>query len=651
MLLLVLGLIVVTKASAQDARVSQYRAIPLLVNPAQTGDIEEGNARITGLFARISNRQDYNHFYNLSADMRLGKKGMWGVGLNYLQTGSPNIPISGKYAGISAARQFYIDKYKFQELRVGFQASYLYGTVDEAKGPYDRLIDVRPVRWFTPANATGNFKGSLGYMNYSTGLKYKLTLDRLKIESGFSAYNITNPDYNLMYKNMGWLLKRYRVNALSSIYYRPDPKNALKVEHYSWKEGIYLRDYKAKRDDSTEIHETTYSLTYYRYMPKKTVNIGMYSRSWKAVYGMLGMNINDKVGFHVSYEMPILKPYYDVSHVEVSLSIFPYGWRKKKPADMEKYTQENNRKLISQMEALLPFGTTFCLPCGGNNLANIKTVPDAPKSPDKNPCDSVVAATLAAVPERSYPDTSMAVSLDSRLSKRFRVFYKDTIYYDFDKYYIRPSAAFTLNKISNIMKNDSSLTLQIKSHTDLRGSIAYNKILSQNRAKSAKNYLKNSGIDTQRIATSWYGEKAPINNCEGCKDIVQQKNRRSELYLSGFKEQELGETTFGSDTVSQEELLGRINTFMKLDADTSNSARSSNTNYFTIYLGSSANVGDGNISYLKGLNANVFERKDDRGHSLYFFGVFNDEKLAEDRLRRIKALGLRNAYLKKIQMP
>nr|WP_242695983.1 OmpA family protein [Pedobacter sp. SYSU D00873] len=643
-------MIVGSGAKAQDARVSQYRAIPLLVNPAQTGDIEEGRSRITGLFARISNRQDYNLFYNMSADVRLGKKGMWGLGLNYMQTGTPDIPISGKYAGVSAARQFYIDKHKFQELRIGFQASYLYGSVDESKGPYDRLIDVRPVRWFTPVNATGNFKGSLGYLNYSTGLKYKLTLDRLKIESGFSAYNITNPDYNLMYKNMGWLLKRYRVNALSSIYYRPDPKNALKVEHYSWKEGIYLRDYKAKRDDSTEIHETTYSLTYYRYTPKSSVNIGMYSRSWKAVYGMVGMNINDKLGFHVSYEMPILKTYYDVSHVELSLSIFPHGWRKKKPGDIEKYQEQRDKKLISQMEALLPFGTTFCLPCGGNNLANIKTAPDAPKPATKNPCDSV-APILVRNSERSSPDTSMAVTIDEKLSRKFRVFYKDTIYYDFDKYYIRPSAAFTLSKISNIMKGDSSLTLQIKSHTDLRGSIAYNQTLSQNRASSAKNYLKRTGIDTQRISTSWYGEKTPINNCEGCKDIVQQKNRRSELYLSGFKEKELGENTFGSDTVTQAQLLQRINAFMALDVDTISSAKSGNPNYFTIYLGSSANVGDGNISYLKGLNANVFERKDDRGHSLYFFGIFNNEKTAEDRLRRIRALGLRNAYLKKVQTP
>ena len=85
---------------AQDPRVSQYQAIPLLVSPAQTGDFD-GKMRITGLYARVDNDLAHNNFFNSSVDWRLGQKGRWGLGLNYFQSGSAKVPMVGKNLGIS----------------------------------------------------------------------------------------------------------------------------------------------------------------------------------------------------------------------------------------------------------------------------------------------------------------------------------------------------------------------------------------------------------------------------------------------------------------------------------------------------------------------------------------------------------------------
>lgn len=619
---------------AQDPRVSQYNAIPLLINPSQTGEFD-GRVRILGLYSRVDNDVAYNTFYNGSVDWRFGKRGLWGLGVNYLQSGSPNIPLSGKYAGVSAARGFFIDKYKFQEVRLGFQASYIKGKVDESKGPYDKLIDLRAFRYWLPADATGKFTGTSSYINYSVGAKYKLTLDRLKLESGFSAYNTTNPDYNIMYN--GKMLKRYRVTALSSIYYQPDPKNALKLEHFSWKEGIYLREYKPARDSGTGIHETIYSLTYYRYLKNKSFNFGMYSRSWQAVYGLLGVNLNQRVGVNVSYEFPILKKYYNVSHFELSLSLYPFG-KKKKPEE------QRDRELTQQMQAILPFNTSFCLPCLGNSTVNI-SIPDSLKN-RSIPCDSLAENPLTALP----PDTSK-LALISKVPARVPFSYKDTIYYDLDKYYIRTDAVATLNKISSMMKNNSSLALHIKSHTDLRASVPYNQILSRNRARSATDYLSRTGIDSLRITRSWYSELSPLNNCETCNDVLQQKNRRSELYLEGFEYKDKESFLFGSAKLSREQFMEQIKSFMNLTVPELLSDPVGNRKYLTIKLAVSHPDEVDNFGFLRGLNPNVFSEKDKNGFSSYYFGVFNEEITASTMIRKLKELGFGTATSQTIAKP
>lgn len=113
------------------------------------------------------------------------------------------------------------------------------------------------------------------------------------------------------------------------------------------------------------------------------------------------------------------------------------------------------------------------------------------------------------------------------------------IYYDYDKYYIRPDAAKVLDKVVSLMQQYPSLELELASHTDCRGNNTYNQTLSQNRAESAVKYIVSRGIDSKRLIASGYGETQLKNECADgvkCSEEKHQENRRTELRVTRFDE-------------------------------------------------------------------------------------------------------------------
>lgn len=103
------------------------------------------------------------------------------------------------------------------------------------------------------------------------------------------------------------------------------------------------------------------------------------------------------------------------------------------------------------------------------------------------------------------------------------------IYYDYDKYNIRADAKVNLNELIKLLNLNQKIKIQLASHTDCRGSEAYNYDLSQKRAQSVVNYLISSGIDASRLVPKGFGESKPAVNCicTQCKDEEHQANRRT----------------------------------------------------------------------------------------------------------------------------
>ncbi len=117
-----------------------------------------------------------------------------------------------------------------------------------------------------------------------------------------------------------------------------------------------------------------------------------------------------------------------------------------------------------------------------------------------------------------------------------QIFRLENIYYDFDKWNIRPDAATELDKVVIFLKENPGITVELGSHTDSRGSFKYNERLSDRRAKSAVDYIISRGIDKGRITANGYGEYKLVNRCAdgvSCSEEEHQENRRTEIKISG----------------------------------------------------------------------------------------------------------------------
>lgn len=112
------------------------------------------------------------------------------------------------------------------------------------------------------------------------------------------------------------------------------------------------------------------------------------------------------------------------------------------------------------------------------------------------------------------------------------------IYFDVDKSDIRPDAALELDKIVKIMNENPDLKIELGSHTDCRASKSYNMRLSNQRAVSSANYIKERITNPERIYGKGYGESKLVNDCgcEGkvvsdCTEEEHQANRRTEFRI------------------------------------------------------------------------------------------------------------------------
>jgi outer membrane protein OmpA-like peptidoglycan-associated protein len=108
------------------------------------------------------------------------------------------------------------------------------------------------------------------------------------------------------------------------------------------------------------------------------------------------------------------------------------------------------------------------------------------------------------------------------------------IYFDFDKSDIRVEAALDLEKILDVLNQYPNMKLDIRSHTDSRGSFKYNEALSDRRAQSTIKWLIKNGIKTNRLSAKGYGESNLVNKCADgveCTEEEHQLNRRSEFII------------------------------------------------------------------------------------------------------------------------
>jgi peptidoglycan-associated lipoprotein len=113
----------------------------------------------------------------------------------------------------------------------------------------------------------------------------------------------------------------------------------------------------------------------------------------------------------------------------------------------------------------------------------------------------------------------------------FQEFQNQDIFFDFDKYDLRPDARATLDRKVAFLNQYSSVRVQIEGNCDERGTSEYNLALGERRANAAKQYLTTAGISAGRLSTISYGEERPLD--PGHNEAAWARNRRDHFVITG----------------------------------------------------------------------------------------------------------------------
>ena len=150
----------------------------------------------------------------------------------------------------------------------------------------------------------------------------------------------------------------------------------------------------------------------------------------------------------------------------------------------------------------------------------VVVAPPAPApAPAPTPAPAPAPAPATAAPAATPPPPSQ-FSENPNL--------KD-IFFDFDKYDVRPVDTKTLDANASWLKQNATHLILIEGHCDERGTNEYNLALGERRAKSTMNYLVAQGIQASRITIISYGEERP--QCSDKSEDCWAKNRRSHFLV------------------------------------------------------------------------------------------------------------------------
>ena len=114
---------------------------------------------------------------------------------------------------------------------------------------------------------------------------------------------------------------------------------------------------------------------------------------------------------------------------------------------------------------------------------------------------------------------------------------EDGVLFDFGKSDIRPEAAATLKKLSEVLTSAKVPAAHVYGHTDSIGDDASNQTLSEERATAVVSELKKDGV-TATLDSQGFGESKPVapnTNSDGSDNPAgRQANRRVEIFIPAF---------------------------------------------------------------------------------------------------------------------
>jgi len=128
--------------------------------------------------------------------------------------------------------------------------------------------------------------------------------------------------------------------------------------------------------------------------------------------------------------------------------------------------------------------------------------------------------------EQQGPD-AVVIDIDLEPVKAGASMILNNIFFETDKYDLKPNSLTELNKVVRFLKESTSVKIEIAGHTDNVGAEDYNKQLSLKRANAVAEYLIRSGVKEEQVTQKGYGASNPIRPNDS--DVNRGFNRRIEI--------------------------------------------------------------------------------------------------------------------------
>ena len=182
-------------------------------------------------------------------------------------------------------------------------------------------------------------------------------------------------------------------------------------------------------------------------------------------------------------------------------------------------------------------GTAYFCSNRNDSLSSIYISDRIIKDPKTDAIDAIAAEvdTERRAPVLIIETSSSGKTIDGDLESltKEELLDKETyirfVYFEYDKYDIGARYIEVLDAVARILDDHPHMRLRIEGHTDAIGSDAYNQVLSENRAASAKEFLVINGVIPDRIITIGKGESEPY--ASNLTDEGRALNRRVELFF------------------------------------------------------------------------------------------------------------------------
>lgn len=177
-----------------------------------------------------------------------------------------------------------------------------------------------------------------------------------------------------------------------------------------------------------------------------------------------------------------------------------------------------------------------CPECKSSNLW-IKTIGKEPEMSitDGNTDISVKHGTMVKLPPGG--DYLLTVKTEPCVQlEKDKIILLKPILFDFDQATIRmPDSYQIMTELVDTIKSHPEIaSLEIATGTDVRGSAAYNMVLSERRAQSVVQFLIEHGVSSDILSSRGYGESRLMElNCK--TEECHEKNRYSEVTIKSLK--------------------------------------------------------------------------------------------------------------------